>query len=125
MTKDRHATVIPVWGLNRVPFLNAAWLRLQKRVLNVTDPPLGVPPVSYFEPVADPGIFGPDSVTWRVLSNPATVLIGGITAVLLELAEPRVRSGVWDHTNFRHDPVSRVRRTGFAAMVFTYGSTRD
>jgi uncharacterized protein (DUF2236 family) len=60
-----------------------------------------------------------------VLSNPVSVFIGGITAVLLELAEPSVRSGVWDHTNFRDDPVGRMRRTGLAAMIFTYGCTRD
>jgi uncharacterized protein (DUF2236 family) len=70
-------------------------------------------------------VFGPDSVTWRVLSHPASVFIGGLTAVLLELAEPRVRSGVWDHTDFRRNPARRVRRTGLAAMAFTYGSTRD
>jgi uncharacterized protein (DUF2236 family) len=32
---------------------------------------------------------------------------------------------VWDHTDFRHDPVARMRRTGLAAMIFTYGSSRD
>ena len=81
--------------------------------------------INYLEPADDPGIFGPGSVTWRVLSNPASVFIGGIAAVLLELAEPSVRSGVWEHTNFRRDPVGRMRRTGLAAMVITYGCTRD
>jgi uncharacterized protein (DUF2236 family) len=36
-----------------------------------------------------------------VLSNPASVFVGGVTAVLFELADPRVRSGVWDHVNLR------------------------
>ena len=40
--------------------------------------------------------------------------------MILELAEPRVRSGVWDHTSFRTDPVTRLRRTGLAAMVTVY-----
>jgi uncharacterized protein (DUF2236 family) len=44
-------------------------------------------------------------------------LAGGISAVILELAEPRVRSGVWEHTAFCGDPVRRVRRTGYATMV--------
>jgi uncharacterized protein (DUF2236 family) len=65
---------------------------LEKIVTSRTEP-CGVPGVNYLEPLGDPGIFGPASVTWRVLSNPSSVLIGGITAVLLELAEPRVRSG--------------------------------
>jgi uncharacterized protein (DUF2236 family) len=42
--------------------------------------------------------------------------------VILELAEPRVRTGVWEHTTFRTDPVGRLRRTGLAAMVTVYGA---
>jgi uncharacterized protein (DUF2236 family) len=42
--------------------------------------------------------------------------------VILELAEPRVRSGVWDHTTFRTDPLARMERTGLAAMVTVYGA---
>ena len=63
-----------------------------------------------------------DSVSWRVFKNPVTLFIGGVTAVLLEFAEPRVRSGVWDHSTFRTDPVGRLRRTGLAAMVTVYGA---
>lgn len=63
-----------------------------------------------------------DSVSWRVFKNPIALFIGGITAVLLELAEPRVRSGVWDHTTFRTDPIKRMRRTGLAAMITVYGA---
>jgi uncharacterized protein (DUF2236 family) len=103
----------------------AARRRLERMLPNLTEPASGDQPINYLEPSGDPGVFGPDSVTWRVLSNPASVFIGGITAVLFELAEPRVRSGVWDHTEFRRDPARRVRRTGLATMTFTYGSTRD
>jgi len=35
----------------------------------------------------------PNSIAWEVLRNPISLLIGGITAVLLELGEPRVREG--------------------------------
>ena len=35
-----------------------------------------------------------DSVSWQVFKNPVSLFIGGVTTVLLELAEPRVRSGV-------------------------------
>lgn len=61
-----------------------------------------------------------DSITWRVMKNPVALTIGGIAAVILELAEPRVRTGVWEHTSFRRDPVTRIRRTGYAAMVTVY-----
>ena len=51
--------------------------------------------VNYREPAGDPGLFGPDSMAWRVHANPVALAIGGVAAVLLELAEPRVRSGGW------------------------------
>jgi uncharacterized protein (DUF2236 family) len=57
-----------------------------------------------------------------VFSNPIALGIGGITAVILELAEPRVRSGVWNHSTFRTDPIARMERTGTAAMVTVFGA---
>ena len=80
----------------------------------------GMPRVDFAAPTGAPALFAPDSVTWRVMKNPVALTIGGIAAVILELAEPRVRSGVWDHTTFRRDPVTRMKRTGFAAMVTIY-----
>jgi uncharacterized protein (DUF2236 family) len=47
--------------------------------------------------------------------------VGGVAAVLLELAEPRVRHGVWAHSSFRTDPLTRLKRTGLAALVTVYG----
>ena len=41
---------------------------------------------------------------------------------VMELAEPRVRTGVWEHTNFRLNPIRRLRRTGGAAMMTIYGA---
>jgi uncharacterized protein (DUF2236 family) len=43
--------------------------------------------------------------------------------VILELAEPRVRTGVWEHSIFRTDPLTRMRRTGEATMITTFGPT--
>ena len=64
----------------------------------------------------------PDSVSWRVFKNPLSLFIGGVAAVIMELAEPRVRTGVWEHTTFRIDPIRRLRRTGLAAMLTIYGA---
>ena len=80
------------------------------------------PGASFAEPMAEAGLVGPDSVSWRVFRNPVTMYIGGVAAVLLELGEPRVRHGVWDHSSFRRDPARRLRRTGQAAMVSVYGA---
>jgi uncharacterized protein (DUF2236 family) len=78
--------------------------------------------VDFQSPAGEPALVGPDSVAWQVFRNPVSLFAGGITAVLLELAEPRVRSGVWNHTSFRTDPLSRMERTGLAAMVTVYGA---
>ena len=82
----------------------------------------GAPVVDFSQPVGEPALAAADSVSWRAFRNPLSLYIGGITAVLMELAEPRVRSGVWEHTTFRDDPLRRMRRTGMAAMVTVYGA---
>ena len=64
-------------------------------------------------------------VSWRVFKNPLSLFIGGVAAVIMELAEPRVRTGVWEHTTFRVDPVRRLRRTGLAAMITVYGARSE
>jgi len=78
--------------------------------------------IDFSQPPGEPALAAEDSISWKVFANPVTLVIGGITAVLLELAEPRVRSGVWDHTTFRTDPLKRMRRTGMAAMVTVFGA---
>ena len=83
-------------------------------------PPPGMPPVDFAAPAGAPALFAPDSVSWRVMKNPVALIIGGLAAVILELAEPRVRTGVWVHTSFRRDPETRMRRTGFAAWMTIY-----
>ena len=77
--------------------------------------------IDFTRPAGEAALLASDSISWRVFKNPLSVFIGGITAVIMELAEPRVRSGVWDHTTFRTDPMRRLRRTGLAAMVTIYG----
>jgi uncharacterized protein (DUF2236 family) len=79
--------------------------------------------IDFTAPPRAPALVAHDSLTWRVMKNPVALTVGGIAAVILELAEPRVRTGVWEHTSFRRDPVTRMRRTGYAAMVTVYGPT--
>src|SRR5258707_13980039 len=98
-------------------FLSPALTLLEKIITSRTDAPCGAPRINYLEPPGDPGIFGPASVTWRVLSNPASVFIGGCTAVLLELAEPNGRAGVVGDTKFCTDPSVRMRKNGGVARV--------
>jgi uncharacterized protein (DUF2236 family) len=78
--------------------------------------------IDFARPIGEAGLVTPDSVSWRVFKNPLSLFIGGVTAVIMELAEPRVRTDVWEHTTFRVDPIRRLRRTGLAAMVTIYGA---
>ncbi|MGO8952812.1 MAG: oxygenase MpaB family protein [Rhodomicrobium sp.] len=83
--------------------------------------PDGGAAIDFSQPPGEPAFADPDSVSWRIFKNPVSLFIGGLAAVILELAEPRVRTGVWEYTRFRTDPVRRVRRTGLAAMITVYG----
>jgi uncharacterized protein (DUF2236 family) len=83
-------------------------------------PPVGMD-FDFGWPLGEPALAAADSLSWRVFRNPVSLFVGGIAAVLLELAEPSVRAGIWDHSSFRKDPVMRLRRTGFAAMMTVYG----
>ena len=94
---------------------------LTRSVRNLIETP-GGPRIDFTAPAGEPALAAPDSVSWRVFKNPVALFVGGITAVILELAEPRVRSGVWDHSTFRTDPLTRLKRTGLAAMVTVYGA---
>lgn len=76
----------------------------------------------FVEPAGEQALVAPDSVSWRIFKNPVTLFIGGVAAVILELAEPAVRTGVWEHTDFRRDPLRRLERTGLAAMITVYAA---
>lgn len=76
----------------------------------------------FARPVREEALLPADSLSWRVLKNPIALFVGGTAAVILELAEPAVRAGVWEHSSFRKDPLSRLKRTGLAAMVSVYGA---
>lgn len=80
--------------------------------------------MNFLEPAGDAGLSGPGSPAWKVFHNPLAIAAGGIAAVILELAEPAVRAGVWDHSTFKVDPIKRMQNTGNAAMAVTFGSTK-
>ena len=83
-----------------------------------------MPQLDFSKPEGDPGLLGPGSMGWKVSANPIISAVGGIAAVILELAEKHVRAGVWDHSTFKVDPIRRMERTGMAAAAVTYGPTK-
>jgi uncharacterized protein (DUF2236 family) len=95
------------------------WLDTTARDLMQPSPDQGF---DFACPAGEPALAAADSLSWRIFKNPATLFIGGVAAVILELAEPGVRSGVWNHSSFRTEPVRRLQRTGLAAMITVYGA---
>ena len=89
-------------------------------VRELLQPPAGMA-CDFSQPAGEPALAPHDGISWQVFANPVALFVGGVTAVLLELAEPSVRSGVWDHSSFQRNPAMRLRRTGFAAMMTVYG----
>ncbi len=77
--------------------------------------------IDFAHPPGEPALLDPASMHWRVYKNPIALAVGGVAAVLLEFAEPRIRSGVWDHSTFKTDPIGRAKRTGTAALIGVYG----
>lgn len=77
--------------------------------------------IDYGTPPGEPALHHPSSLQWRIFKNPVALGVGGVAAVLMEFADPRIRSGVWDHSTYKADPIGRSMRTGVAALVGCYG----
>ena len=74
--------------------------------------------------VSDPGLFGPDSVTWRVQSDPI-MWVAGLRALLLQATHPAAMAGVLDHSDFRADPWGRLTRTADYVGTVAFGSIAE
>lgn len=69
----------------------------------------------------DPGLLGPDSVSWKVIGD-AAAFVGGIRALIVQTAHPEVVAGVEQHSRYRDDPLGRLTRTSFYVTETTYGA---
>jgi len=96
--------------------------QVQSSVQRAVDGQL-VPEETWSEPAGDPGLFGPGSVTWTVHADLPAMLVGGLSALLLQTLHPLAMAGVADHSSFRQDPLGRLRRTAAFVGVTTFGST--
>ena len=76
-------------------------------------------------PPGDNGLFGSGSVSWRVHGDFSSMMIGGTTALLMQMLHPGALAGVWDHSNFRHDMLGRLKRTAQFIAATTYGGTAE
>src|SRR5436309_3448459 len=68
------------------------------------------------------GIFGPDSVIWRI-DREAAVFLGAARALLLQLAHPWVAAAIAQHSRSLTDPIGRFQRTFSIAYTMVFGTT--
>jgi len=81
-------------------------------------------PLPISDPDPDPGLFGPGSVTWRVLGEPLLIL-GGARALLMQAAHPHVAQGAIDHSAYATDPFGRLMRTFEWSATVSFGTTAE
>ena len=67
-----------------------------------------------------PGLYSDESITRRV-NRENILLLGGGRALLMQLAHPKVATGVDEHSDFRSHPVRRLRRTVRMTMAIVFG----
>ncbi|WP_405851525.1 DUF2236 domain-containing protein [Streptomyces sp. NBC_00090] len=71
---------------------------------------------------ADPGLFGPRSVTWQLHGDPV-MWIAGVRALWLQALHPVAVRGVMINSSFREDPWGRLMRTANFVGTLSYGTT--
>jgi len=70
-------------------------------------------------PVA--GVFGPDTLTWRI-DREAIIFLGAGRALLLQLAHPWVAAAIAEHSSTFADPIGRFHRTFDIVFAMVFGS---
>ncbi len=97
-------------------------LALQVRRTIIGDRP---PARDFSQPLeGDLGLFGPESVTWKVHRD-SSMLIGGVRALVYQTVHPLAMAGIAEHSAYRTDPTGRLWRTSEFVGVTTFGSTAE
>src|SRR5438067_12782744 len=74
--------------------------------------------------MSDHGLFGPDSVSWRVIRE-VTVLFGGARALLMQAAHPLVLAGARQTGFYERNPWKRLERTLRLQFAITFGTRAE
>ena len=106
-------------ALRIVGFLSAIDEALQ--VANGNDLELALDQVRAHAAGPVPGLFGPDTVTWRI-DREAVIFLGAGRALLLQLAHPWVAAAIAEHSKTFADPIGRFHRTFDIVFAMVFGS---
>src|ERR1700724_786206 len=73
--------------------------------------------------VVDPraGIFGPDSISWRI-NRESALFLGAGRAALLQLAHPWVATALEQHSSLMARPIARFHNTFRIVFAMIFGS---
>jgi len=66
------------------------------------------------------GLLGPDSVAWRVIGHPVSI-VGGLRSLMVQALHPLAMAGVAQHSDYRRRPLDRLRRTSHYVAATTFG----
>lgn len=72
----------------------------------------------------DPGLFGPESISWQVHGE-TTVLFGGARALLMHAAHPLLIASARDTGFYRKSPWQRLERTLHLTYAITFGTVDE
>lgn len=72
----------------------------------------------------DLGLFGPESIAWRLHRHPA-LLLGGLRALMVQALHPLAMAAVADFSDYRNDVWGRYSRTTMYVVTTVFGSTRQ
>ena len=73
---------------------------------------------------SDNAWFAPNTPIRMVHADVVGMMVGGMSALLLQMLHPHALQGVLDHSSFRADMHGRLRRTARFIAVTTYGDRR-
>ena len=71
---------------------------------------------------ADDGLFGPESIVWRV-NRDRCFPLAGIRSLMVQALHPLAMAGVAQHSTWRQDPFGRLAATSSYLLTTTYGDT--
>jgi uncharacterized protein (DUF2236 family) len=74
-------------------------------------------------PSGDPGLIGPDSMSWEINGDIASVVIGGLGAIVMEILHPSVMAGVQDMSRYQEQPERRGKTTFGYVVTTTFANT--
>jgi uncharacterized protein (DUF2236 family) len=67
----------------------------------------------------------PGSLARVVHGDLPSMLIGGLTALMLQMLHPLAMAGMAQHSSYRDDPVGRLRRTADFVSATTFGTVSE